>query len=227
MTKSIPLVRISRRYPWAIFPVASRDAGQTRKIADWSDGDFRWLRRGRNSRRCPSFALAQRSLLTLLSPVDVHLHPLEEIQFDCPSETLGEFSETNAIREVWKTGDTFIGFRSPTGLRKYDFRVQDHWEAMFLPNGENTIEWRLGLNVEIPDECALFFCSDPETAGVAVVPGMLTKARLDRMNSSTGLSIAVKPTVDVGVRRGQPIAMMLLVSVPLLDAKVLHDDGAS
>ena len=89
---------------------------------------------------------------------------------------------------------------------------------MFIPNGEDTIEWRLGFTITgVDDHSVLVFPSDhhPEL-GVKV--GVLTSASLQRLEA-TGFSIAVSPNRRVPIRRGQEIARIVLLHPESLKAR--------
>ncbi|WP_156029577.1 hypothetical protein [Ancylobacter sp. FA202] len=135
---------------------------------------------------------------------------LDEIQFHCEEAELARFASENGIVEVWRRQSAFIGFRSATGFRRFDFKSGDHWEAMFLPNGENTWEWRLGLDIHCDDSQLILVLPGHDIPNLAVVPGVMTGKQLSGGNG-VGLSIAVKPLGRSHIGRGDPIARLAFI----------------
>lgn len=80
---------------------------------------------------------------------------------------------------------------------------------MFIPNGQGTVEWRLGFSVTgVGDHAVLIMPVGVDNLGVEV--GVLTAASLRRMEA-TGFSIAVAPRAPVAISRGQEIARIVLL----------------
>ncbi|WP_218013929.1 hypothetical protein, partial [Rubellimicrobium rubrum] len=123
------------------------------------------------------------------------------------------------LAEGWRRGEFFIGLRQSSGLRAYDFQAGDHWEAMFLPNGEGTLEWRLGFEVKCEKGYSVLV-QDAAQAGFRTLQGVLTEPILSRMSSTAGFSIALKPEGEVQIRRGDPIAWIYAIDGETLRANL-------
>src|SRR4051812_10174815 len=164
---------------------------------------MRWPVDSRKRERGGPYPVGQSIGLDILSPVDVRFEPLDEVQFRCPEGQLAHFMSEHGIVEVWPRDGFYIGFRQVTVLRLYDFAAGDHWEAMFIPNGDRTIEWRLGFDVELPDEYGLLVCppADP-VQGLTIPYGYLCPQVAVRSVAGTGFSLAVFPTAVADIRKG-------------------------
>lgn len=198
--------KVSKRYDWAVRPVSG--AGGVDRVEPPIDG-FRHYRSVRSPERCAPRQRARASLLTVRSPVNVTFKPLVGYEFVCAEEKLGPFAAENGFVELWQRNGGYIAFTEASGLRQYDFAGMIGWEAMFLPNGSSTWEWRLGLNVELPDGSNLITLPCEDQPHLHIEPGILTGEDLKRMNATSGLSIAVRPLQHLTIKRGDPIATLL------------------
>lgn len=174
---------------------------------------FRWAASARSSDRCGPYQLARNLGLTALSPVTVDLTPLNEIQFRCEANTLPEFLSANSIAEYWQLDKGYIGFKEKTFMRLFDYRVGEHWEPMFLPNGEGTIEWRLGYDLVLPDGIGLLVCPPSNGVNFMIPYGYIAPQVAARTIQRFGFSIALKPLQPIRIERGAPIAK--LIPIPL------------
>ncbi|TXM76603.1 hypothetical protein FV218_06575 [Methylobacterium sp. WL69] len=172
--------------------------------------EFKWLANGRKSSNCAPVALVSSIGWSVISPIDVSLSPIDDVQFKCIDSELENTMSTLGLAEVWRRGESFIGLKSKSGLRLFDFKVDDHWEPMFLPNGEGTIEWRLGFDI-ILDTGLYVWIQGAEFEGLDVVQGIISSKILSRM-SKTGFSIAIRPTGAVHIRAGDTIARIFIVN---------------
>ena len=82
---------------------------------------------------------------------------------------------------------------------------------MFIPNGQGTIEWHLGLTIDIPDAYFLLVMEAHRIQNLEVPVGVLDRHTLLKMNDTLGISIAIRPTGDSVLKRGQPIARIVLL----------------
>lgn len=207
------LIEFEALFEWALLPVHARTKHKAEKTvtADIVGGHgFKWLRTGRQAERCAPFTLAADLGWYLQSPVDVTLPCLAQVPFDPGHHPIEAVAQRLALKEVWERGTHPIGLPCETGLRRYDIDLGTHDEPMFLPNGENSWEWRLGLSVRCDTNLALLVLSPPETDGI-VVPGILFGKTLNIMGKSVGLSIAVRPRRELTYRRGDDIAWLVPV----------------
>jgi len=204
--------------PWALPPrKASSDRRGARERARLYRENFRWLRAERQAEFCTPWVLGHELGWRIDSPIDVTLNPLEQIEVD-PGTDPQAAAQAAAKTELWVRDGTALTMDRPSWLHLYQFRRDDRWENMFIPNGEDTIEWRLGFTITgVDDHSVLVFPSDhhPEL-GVKV--GVLTSASLQRLEA-TGFSIAVSPNRRVPIRRGQEIARIVLLHPESLKAR--------
>lgn len=182
-----------------------------------SKNPFRWISNGRSSERCGPFQLARSMGLKILSPVTVELSPLQEVQFRCKAEALSDFLVANSIAECWERDGGFLGFREKTYMRMFDFKVGDHWESMFLPNGQETVEWRLGYDLILPEEYGLLICPPDHPIPNLYIPyGYIAPTIAERAFRRAGLSIAFRADHKVRILRGQQIAKAIPIPLDTL-----------
>ena len=125
---------IERRFSWAILPT-KEDFPIEWMLTEEAEREFKNYSSIRKSNRCGPFRSVSTKLLQIFSPVTVDFSIFEEAEFKCAESDLANFSNENGFQEVWRRGGGYIGFTHPTGLRRFDFLVDDHWESMFLPKG--------------------------------------------------------------------------------------------
>ncbi len=207
-------VEFRPKFSWALCPERRKSPEPKLEIEHTA---FRWLRAGRRASRCGPFKLGERLGWIVRAPVDVVLEPFDEIQFACDDEELELTMLVLGLAESWQRGDARIGIRQTLGLRAYDFQAGDHWEAMFLPNGEGTLEWRMGFEALIPDDHSLVLMGLADNVAFDIILGMLPAAILRRMNETTGFSIALRPKAKTRISRGQPIARLLVLDKATAD----------
>jgi hypothetical protein len=204
--------------PWALLPrKASSDRRGARERARLYRENFRWLRAERQAEFCTPWVLGHELGWRLDSPVDVTLDPLEQIEVD-PGDNPEATARAAAKSELWVRDGTALTMDRPPWLHLYQFRSGDRWENMFIPNGQDTVEWRLGFIVtDIGDQSVLIFGSE-HSPDLGVKVGVLTSASLRRLQA-TGFSIAVSPQRRVTIRRGQEIARVALLHPDSLQAR--------
>jgi hypothetical protein len=138
--------------------------------------------------------------------------PVHDVEINCPPDDFDLLTRATTISELWRRDDTFLALETNRWLRLYDIRTPDGWEAMFVPNGEGTVEWHLGWAAEIPDGYYLLVLPDPETPpGLEVIMGVLDAKTLKKLNEKHGMALAVRPTQNVRLTRRQVIARIILL----------------
>jgi hypothetical protein len=90
---------------------------------------------------------------------------------------------------------------------------------MFLPNGEGSLEWRLGFEVECPEGFAVLV-QDASQFGFRALPALLTSSLVNRMNATAGFSIALRPENEIRIARGDPIAFLYAIGGETLRANL-------
>jgi hypothetical protein len=206
---ALVLVKFCLLHPWSLAPERGKVEIEAAKERErLYRENFHYLRAARQAEFCPSWVLGQRIGWRILSPVDVTLSPLEQ------TEVSADDMETSARavgkQEVWLRDGTMLAMDRPPWLHQYQFREGDGWASMFVPNGQGTVEWRLGWVPEGYESHSIMVFPGEESQDLGVRVGVLTPASLARM-STTGFSIAVGPRAKVDISRGQEIARMVLV----------------
>jgi hypothetical protein len=206
-------IELSRQYPWAILPAKPRvDRTAARETADVYSKHFRYLRQLRTANACPPWVLGQELGWIIASPVDVTMGRIEEVQFHAESreEAISVGRMLNRT-EIWERETGWFATRSDGWLKLTQFRgPEDRWEAMFLPNGDGTVEWRLGWGARIPNDMFLLIMGLNESE-LQIPLGIMAAKYVNRTYEFGGLSIAVRPLGPVTVTRGMPIARMVLL----------------
>ncbi|WP_158828117.1 hypothetical protein [Streptomyces sp. NRRL S-118] len=155
------------------------------------------------------------------SPVDITFSPLEQVEVDGIAEAQ-EIGKVTNLSELWLRRKSQIATAKSNWLHLYQFKGGQGWESMFLPNGVGTVEWRLGWSVDIPQGYFLLVLPGETTMeGVEILTGVLSSSATDRM-SENGVSLAMKPTTTVTIRRKQPIARIVLLHADSLRARSTH-----
>lgn len=164
---------------------------------------------------------------TILSPVDVEIKPIQEIQTsaDRPEE-FARLKQLVSMEDWAYKKDTIIGV-TPAGWYKiHEYRYRGMYYPMFLPNGEGTFEWRQGWSVEIPDDHLLIYQPlESHDNRFITYPGVLMGPALTRVQDKLGLPIAFEPLKESRIRRGEPIAKLLVVPKSVLTLKSEYIDS--
>ncbi|MGI5461066.1 hypothetical protein ACQEWB_49530 [Streptomyces sp. CA-249302] len=206
-------VTFSQVQPWSLVPDPPRaDRAGARAERDAYRKHFRYKRITRLPVDCPPWVLGQELGWLVRSPVSIDMAPLGDLDFDVPpDEELRDVGRKINRSEVWHRGDGWIATRDSSWLRTYDYRSDDdNWESMFLPNGLGTVEWRLGWGVTIPERYFLMVM-DVAVPGLEVPLGVIPARAANGMAERGGFSVAVRPTRPVSLRRGDPIARLVLL----------------
>jgi len=146
--------------------------------------------------------------------------PIDDFELHCPEEDVSRVMKLSGASEIWKRDDTCIAVRGCPWLRMFDFKVNDCWDSMFVPNGQGTVEWRQGLQVDVPTGVCLLILPASQNADLSVPAGLLTKKLLDGFNEGVGLSIAVHPNAKCHIKRGDPIAWLVPINEEVLQLKL-------
>ncbi|WP_250032673.1 hypothetical protein [Paractinoplanes maris] len=209
-------MKFVRLQPWAVLPerrTVDLDAAKERERLYREN--FRHLRAARQPEFCAPWVLGQRVGWRILSPVDVTVAPLPQVEIS------GEETEAAAAAvgrsEVWLRSGTALAMDRPPWLHLYEFRDGDGWGSMFVPNGQGTVEWRMGWSPDDFQPMSVLVFPSEDLPDLGVMVGVLTPASLDRMHG-TGFSIAIQPRRELGIRRGQEIARIVLVGPESLRA---------
>lgn len=213
------------KYGWSLIPEkvetsprqAAQDAAAYRKY-------FRWMRRERVPELCRPWVMGNDIGWRIPSPVHIELHPLEDTEVSVDQGELSEFATLSGYDEMWPRERSAIAVRKSNWLRLYDVRVRDGFHSMFVPNGNGTIEWHLGWEMEIPEGYYVLFLPTPEIPELEIPYGLLDHNMLTTMSTRTGMSIAVRPRETVMIKRCQPIARIILLHEDSLTMATRYDD---
>lgn len=202
-----PEVSFFKITSWAIPPVKEHIT-----IPPHHDDDFRWIKHRRVKGACWPYRAAQEIGWTILSPIDVEIQPVSEIQIksELPEE-IAQIQHFTGIQYWQKREDIYLGVQPSGWFQLHQFRVQNNWHQMFIPNGERTFEWRMGWSIKIPDDYVLLFQPiEHSDSSFIVHPGLLTAKALDRFHTGLGLPIAFEPKQTKLIKRNEPLAKLLI-----------------
>lgn len=208
---------VKRRQDWAIAPTVEANLAIP-ELRPKLRG-FRWLSEGRSARRCPSFISAKKSLISFYSPVSFSARPAREITFSCRPEEISQFANENGLQEIWARDSDYIGFSEPTGLRAFEFWDCDHWDTLFLPNGEGSFEVKLGLDLALEADQGLFVLPS-RNKGIEVIEGVVTSRQMKVMNERSGMSVAFRINDVISVRRGDLLATAIIIDLRSMNPTV-------
>lgn len=208
-TKS-PTISFEALYPWALLPHHTQiDHGGARTRARLYREQFRYVRAERQPEFCAPWVVGQELGWRIDSPIDVVLTPLVQVEID-PSGDAESAVRAAAKSELWLRRETALSLDRTSWLHLYQFRHEDHWENMFVPNGQATIEWRLGWRPKDYGHYALMIFPSERVPDLGVQVGVLTKSTLHHIDA-TGFSIAMSPRREVSIARGDEIARIVLL----------------
>lgn len=220
-------IEVRRQYPWALLPEKRHwDRSSERHVATLYAEHFRYTRRVRSAAECPPWVLGRELGWVIASPIDVTMDCVDDAQFAAESsDEVAEVGRMLRRPELWRRGDGWLATSSDGWLRFTQFRGSSGtWESMFMPNGDGTVEWRLGWAARIPDAMFLLITS-VEDGPLAVPAGVMTAKQVNRTASSGGMSLAVQPLGRTEVKRGAPIARMVLLHPDALQASCVEVDA--
>ncbi|MBW7473972.1 hypothetical protein K0T92_04400 [Paenibacillus oenotherae] len=203
-----PEVIFSKKAAWAIPPVKEHVTVQPSH-----DEDFRWIKQRRVKGACWPYRAAREIGWTILSPIDVEIYPATEIQIGAEhAEEIPHIQHLTGIHYWQRREDIYLGVKPSGWFQLHQFKVDNNWHQMFIPNGEGTFEWRMGWSVQIPNDHVLLFQPLEHTDNSYIIhPGLLTAQSLDRFHSGLGLPIAFEPRQNKVIKRSDPLAKMLVL----------------
>ncbi|MFI1576399.1 MULTISPECIES: hypothetical protein [unclassified Streptomyces] len=201
---------------WALPPEKPRtDRGTARAERDTYRDSFRYLRIPRLPADCPPWVLGQELGWAVRSPVTLTMKPLDDIGIAVPErEDAHQAGRRLGGAGMWQRGEEWIAARNADWLHLGDYRAANgSWEGMFLPNGQGTVEWRLGWAATIPARTFLMVMPPPGSGpdGLRVPLGVIPAKSVNAMADRGGMSIAVEPERPVTIQRGQEIARIVLL----------------
>ncbi|WP_404950913.1 hypothetical protein HFP69_35890 [Streptomyces sp. ARC12] len=210
---------------WALPPEKPRtDRGAARAERDTYRDSFRYLRIPRLPADCPPWVLGQELGWAVRSPVTLTMKPLDDIGIAVPErEDAHQAGRRLGGAGMWQRGEEWIAARNADWLHLGDYRAANgSWEGMFLPNGQGTVEWRLGWAATIPARTFLMVMPPPGSGpdGLRVPLGVIPAKSVNAMAGRGGMSIAVEPERPVTVHRGQEIARIVLLHPDSLRATI-------
>lgn len=208
-----------KKYGWTILPYERKvDLQSERENSQIYEEHFRWFRRNRVGELCRPWRLSHEIGWIISSPIDVNFTPLHDFEVSGSSEDTSVICDITASNELWKRDKTSLAIHKVPWLRFYDFRTSNGWEAMFLPNGQGSVEWRLGWEMYIPDGHYIMIMPIDNIIEIDVIGGVLDSKTLHQMNQSLGMSIGIRPRRSIEIRRHQPIARIILLHPDSLQA---------
>ncbi len=199
-------VRFAAKYPWAIIP--DRPVPD-RRPSEPPEGWSRWLRADRTHHRCRPSSLGERLGWMVRSPIDVEMSPVEQVEVGAEPDELGGLAAALPGHELWRRETSYLAIAKGSWIGLHQAQFDGGWEAMFVPNGEGTLEWHLGWTVEIPPTHAMLVMPDPRAAVLALL-GVLDAPTIERVGRLRGMSVAIRPR-PASIRRGDPIARIVLL----------------
>ncbi|MFE3856075.1 hypothetical protein ACFXPN_33715 [Streptomyces griseorubiginosus] len=219
-------VRFRPLYEWALPPAKyTVDRQRSRDDAALYRDNFRFARAERRPEHCAPWVMGQELGWQIRSPIDVAFTPLDQIELDGITDPEGAGRAANRT-ELWQREKSHLAVEKTSWLHLHQFRTPRGWENMFLPNGAGTVEWRLGWAADIPRGYFLLVMPLPGLDGLDVPVGILTSTVIARMGQDNGVSIAIRPTAKTQVRRGEPLARIVLLHADSLQARGLYESEA-
>lgn len=210
------VVKFRKILDTAILPIK-----ETVEEPKFYDDSSRWIKNRRVKGSCWPYRMAQEIGWTIVSPIDVDIQPVKEIQTRADNPV--EFARLKQLipMEDWtQKKDTMIGV-SPAGWYKiHEYRYNGLYYPMFLPNGEGTFEWRQGWSVEVPEHhIVLFQPIETQNGRFITYPGLLAGPSISRVQERLGMPLAFEPLQSCQIRRGEPIAKLLILPKSVLSLK--------
>lgn len=185
------------------------------------DREARWIKNRRVKGVCWPYRSAKELGWTLYSPVDVAIHPLSEIQttMDKPEE-FARLKQLADMDEWVQKDDILLGVKPSSWYKIHEYEYEGRYRSMFIPNGEGTLEWRLGWSVDIPDDHLLLIQPiEMKDARFIVHPGLLMGTSVQSVQLHLGLPIAFEPLQPCKIIRGEPLAKLFVLPKSVLAIK--------
>lgn len=213
-------LRATARHEWALLPVeAPARAPGSAERARLYRRHFRWLRAERTAEFCPPSRAAEQLGWILQSPIDADLRPIVDIEVPVDSAERADLHELSLVGQVWVRRTSAIFTEGAGWLNYYQYRSGDQWHQMFVPNGQATLEWHLGLDLEVSDGSHLLIL--PAGPYSLTVPALLTAAAVRGQQTAQGFSIGICPTARVRVERGDPVARLIVLPDDTINAQLV------
>ncbi|RAJ76929.1 MULTISPECIES: hypothetical protein [unclassified Streptomyces] len=214
-----PAVQFTALQPWALVPDKHRvERAAARAERDAYAENFRYLRIPRLPADCPPWVLGQELGWQVRSPVTVPMSPLNDLGVALASAEDAPRTGRLLGREgLWQRGPDWIATKQAEWLHLGDYRTPAGWEGMFVPNGQGTVEWRLGWSAHLPEHTFLMVMP-LDVDGLDIPLGVISAKSVNAMRTRGGMSIAVAPRRPLTVTRGQPVARLVLLHADTLRA---------
>ncbi|MCC6677202.1 MAG: hypothetical protein IT436_08660 [Phycisphaerales bacterium] len=217
-----PTVAFRRKFPWAIPPERERIATDDLKdYAATAEREFRWHRAGRVPELCWPWRLAAELGWVIRCPVDLRMEPFRDFEVGAGPEHRAGLDDILRDYDLWMHHATPLAVSKPESrwMKLHDFQSEHGWQSMFIPNGRGTVEWHLGWDCDWPADAFALFLPYRFGGPLEVIPGILDARHLAAAGAKLGVSMAVKPVAECELRRGDPIARLVLLHADSLKAR--------
>jgi hypothetical protein len=210
------VVRFKKVVDLAILPIKEKA-----EVPQFHDDSARWVKSRRVKGACWPYRMAQEIGWTIVSPIDIDIHPVKEIQTSAANPT--EFARLKQLMpmEDWtQKDDILIGITPASWYKIHEYSHKGLYYPMFLPNGEGTFEWRQGWSVEVPDQHVILFQPlETQDGRFITYPGLLMGPSIPRVQEKLGIPLAFEPLQSCRIHRGEPIAKLLILPKSVLSLK--------
>jgi hypothetical protein len=205
-------VTFKREFEWAILPKKQSVQVTEHDNRELYEQNFRWVRQYRKKEFCLPWRVGHELGWYLYCPIDVTVYPIEDCELSLDERELESAHKLLNLRSIWKRENSYISVTNDW-MKLYQFKGKNsNWEAMFIPNGDGTAEWRQGFSVATPDNYSLLISPLEKDLGLGVHYGLLLDKHNSAMRDNGGMSIAIKPNKIVRLNRGQPIARLIPIA---------------
>lgn len=214
--------------PWAVLPEKPDVPFQAmRAERDLYAQHFRHLRIARLESDCPPWRMGQELGWIVRSPVTVAMDRLDDLDLGLQDgEDIGTIGRRYGRTEAWDRDGSWIAASGAAWMRLYDHQTERGWEAMFLPNGRGSLEWKLGWGIAFNDPYFLMMLPVGNT-GLDVPLGVISAKMAKGMTEQGGFSLACRPTRPTTIQRGDPIARIVLLHADSLRAQTVYGEEAN
>ncbi|MGG4493014.1 hypothetical protein [Brevibacillus reuszeri] len=209
-------IKFNQLLDFAILP-AHEEIADTR----WPDNSSRWIKTRRVKGICWPYRKAKELGWTIHCPVDIDIQPVKEIQTSIENLTeLARLKHMVPMEDWVHKEDVIIGVTPAAWYKIHEYKYRGLYYPMLLPNGEGTFEWRQGWSVEVPkNHFILIQPIETQDGRFIIYPGMLHGPTLTRVQERLGLPLAFEPLKECRIRRGEPLAKLLVLPMSVLSIK--------
>lgn len=211
LPKRTDAMDFTQLYSWSVPPTKYRvDLSSARARRKHFRDSFTYLRAERQPEFCPAWVQGATIGWRIASPVDISFSPVEQTEIawsDDPSISV----QAVGMNQVWKRENTALAVKPPAWMSAYEFETTTGSQSMFIPNGLGTVEWRLGWRATSTEAYGLLVILSPECSDLGVEIGFFSGKTIDRLND-IGFSIAIAPTTEFSLQRGDEIARLIPIS---------------